>query len=102
MLQVGLASFQRVTRKTALSHIPSWLITSFDIDVEDSKDGILGEGGCGIVKKAVWRRITVAVKFMHRGTDPQVLNPLAEVGGGSSFIDIAFPSGDENLEEATT
>lgn len=54
----------------APTHLPSWLITSFDIDVE--KDVILGSGGFGTVKQGVWQGTTVAVKLMNCETDQKV------------------------------
>ncbi|EMD36907.1 hypothetical protein CERSUDRAFT_83935, partial [Gelatoporia subvermispora B] len=62
LIETGLVALQHSTRYEPPKETPTWAITYYDVDVDPGSE--LGGGGFGIVTKAQWRGLQVAVKRM--------------------------------------
>ncbi|EMD37239.1 hypothetical protein CERSUDRAFT_123937 [Gelatoporia subvermispora B] len=62
LIETGLVALQHSTRYEPPKETPTWAITYYDVDVDPGSE--LGGGGFGIVTKAQWRGLPVAVKHM--------------------------------------
>ncbi|KZP01083.1 kinase-like protein [Calocera viscosa TUFC12733] len=71
MIKHALSTLQRVSGRSYGGAPPHWVISSYDIEIDDNVP--LGEGGCGSVKRGTWNGLPVAVKIMTKETSQEAL-----------------------------
>jgi hypothetical protein len=100
LLRRGIEALERTTRSKAPTHLPDWVMTEYDIDIDETS--VLGRGGFAIVYKASWGGLTVAVKQMTSETSQKVcpcsLHPAQHYC--SRFT--ALAKRDKHLEQASS
>jgi hypothetical protein len=76
LLQLGVQALERTTGSRAPKPLRDWILTSYDVDIDDSESGTIDAGAFGNVMKGEWNGLTVAVKRMT-GDTPQKAGSFA-------------------------
>ncbi|EJU00703.1 kinase-like protein, partial [Dacryopinax primogenitus] len=71
ILKHALSTLQRVSGRSFGGAPPPWVISSYDLEIDDESP--LGEGGFGSVKRGTWNGLSVAVKVMTKETSQEAL-----------------------------
>jgi hypothetical protein len=74
ILSLAVSVIAEQTNQKVSGQLPSWVISSFEIDIDATSD--IGAGGFGTVRKGTWNGLVVAVKQMTRETLPKVRPPM--------------------------
>ena len=97
-MQQAVRVIQRYsTSAQDVNDLPSWLVTSWEVDIERKK---IGAGGFGKVYPAKWHGTKVAIKELDSQTSPEVCFPCDLPRGLKLDAQCsAFETGNRYLEQ---